>query len=355
MAPLQFNCDSCKLSIASTNPRVHCLVCADYDLCANCALGERFTTGHVAEHGTQVFKQSGGNGQQAIPASTVPTQPALNTPRGHPGNPGKPSSVPPPLPSRPSNTQRTPNSAGRGSAGWQPWFHPDSSPTDAYITLMNDIFTYLDPTNVGNLVPETFSGFLDDLGYLTHENAWKAGLQSTFALSKESMADKALKNAYDLFSIDHVLLQRQQAPHVDTTGLTASIQSVLGAAYKPSMLGSGVATTPGPMPAITRSGFIEISRIEALSDPSREWGNFSRMLKKYNLPRYRGWGDLPRSVLPAVPDASMLARVAGVTAFAQQKGQQLLDAARVDAQLRAQGRQAALDLISDRRVEYRYY
>lgn len=169
------------------------------------------------------------------------------------------------------------------------------------------------------------------------------------------MADKALKNAYDLFSIDHVLLQRQQAPHVDTTGLTASIKSVLGAAYKPSMLGAGVATTQGPMPTITRSGFIEIMRVEALSDPSREWGNFSRMLKKYNLPRYRGWGDLPRSVLPAVPDASMLARVASVTAFAQQKGQQQLDAARVEAQLRAQGRQAALDLVSDRRVEYRYY
>lgn len=171
MAPLQFNCDSCTQSIAPTNPRVHCLVCADYDLCANCALGERFTTGHVAGHGTQVFKQSGGNGQQAIPASTTPAQSALNTPLGHPGSPGRPSGVPPPLPSRPSNTQRAPNSAGGGSAGWQPWFHPDSSPTDAYITLMNDIFTHLDPTNVGNLVPETFSGFLDDLGYLTHENA----------------------------------------------------------------------------------------------------------------------------------------------------------------------------------------
>ena len=109
------------------------------------------------------------------------------------------------------------------------------------------------------------------------------------------------------------------------------------------------------MPAITRSGFIEFMRIEALSDPSREWGNFSRLLKKYNLPRYRGWGDLPRSVLPEVPDASMLARVASVAAFAQQKGQQELDAARAGAQIRAQGRQAALDLVSDRRVEYRYY
>ena len=169
------------------------------------------------------------------------------------------------------------------------------------------------------------------------------------------MADKSLKNAYDLFSIEHVLLQRQQPPHVDPTGFTATMKSVLGAAYKPSMIGQGLITTQGPMPAITRSGFIEFMRIETLSDPSREWGNFSRLLKKYNLPRYRGWGDLPRSVLPEVPDASMLARVASVAAFAQQKGQQELDAARAGAQIRAQGRQAALDLVSDRRVEYRYY
>ena len=168
MAPLQFNCDSCRQSIVPTNPRVHCLVCADYDLCANCALGERFTTGHVAGHSTQVFKQSGGNGQQAIPAST-PVQAAPNTPPGNPGGIARPSVVPPPLPSRPSNPQPS-NSPGSGSA-WQPWFHPDSSPTDAYTTLMNDIFTYLDPTNVGNLVPETLSGFLDDMGYLAHDNA----------------------------------------------------------------------------------------------------------------------------------------------------------------------------------------
>lgn len=130
---------------------------------------------------------------------------------------------------------------------------------------------------------------------------------------------------------------------------------MLGSAFKPSMLGSSSATVAGPMPAITRSGFIEIMRVEALSDPSREWGNFSRLLRKYDLPRYRGWGALPRSVFPDVPDAAMLQRVAGVNAFAQRKAQEELNAARVEAQLRAQGREAALDLISDtKRVEYRY-
>lgn len=143
------------------------------------------------------------------------------------------------------------------------------------------------------------------------------------------MADKALKSTFDRFSIDHVLLKRLHPPSP----------------------GKGA----GPMPAITRSGFIEITRVEALADPAQEWGNFSRLLRKYNLPRYSGWGDVPRSVLPGVPDASMLARIAGVTAEAQRQGQQRLNASRVAAQLRAQGEQNAIDLISDTRVEYRYY
>lgn len=165
MAHLQYNCDSCRQTIPVVNPRVHCLVCPDYDLCANCYLGERCTQGHVIGHAAQVFKQSGGNGAQPVPASN-PTSPPL------------PARGPPPLPSRSVNAQTafpsTSPLAANGATttpGWQPWFSPDSSPTPAFTTLINDIFTHLDPSNVGNLVPETFSRFEDDMGRLLHENA----------------------------------------------------------------------------------------------------------------------------------------------------------------------------------------
>jgi hypothetical protein len=46
---------------------------------------------------------------------------------------------------------------------WQPFYHPDQSPTPAFITLLDDIFTYLDPSNLGYLVPETYSCFIDDM------------------------------------------------------------------------------------------------------------------------------------------------------------------------------------------------
>ncbi|KAG6816630.1 hypothetical protein H0H87_004477 [Tephrocybe sp. NHM501043] len=214
---------------------------------------------------------------------------------------------------------------------------------------MNDIFSHLDPQNMGLLLPETFSRFLDDMGYLPHENAWKSGLTATFNQSAESNADRTLKNAFDLFSIDHQLLQRKQGPHVDPTGLSQTLQGVLGGAFM-----SATREVAPPMPAITRKGFVDITIVEMLSDPSREWGNLSRLLHKYKLPRYIGWGDLPRSVIPAMPDQAMLNRVASVTAFAKQKGEKELEAARMKAQISARANQIAIDLIDDRRYEYRY-
>jgi hypothetical protein len=46
---------------------------------------------------------------------------------------------------------------------WQPFYHPDQSPTPTFITLLDDIFTYLDPSNLGYLIPETYTRFLDDM------------------------------------------------------------------------------------------------------------------------------------------------------------------------------------------------
>ncbi|KAG5644009.1 hypothetical protein DXG03_009224 [Asterophora parasitica] len=179
--------------------------------------------------------------------------------------------------------------------------------------------------------------------------AGKTALTATYNMSAQSNADKSLKNTFDLFAIDHNLLQRVQGPHADPSGLTSAFKNVLGS-FAPSLQ-----SPAPPMPALTRKGFVDITTIELLTDPSREWANFSRLLRKYDLPRYRGWGDLPRSVIPALPDPAMLNRVASVTAFAQQKASNELDAARVQAQFQKRANQAAIELVSDTRYEYKYY
>lgn len=187
MSHLQYNCDSCGLSILPTNPRVHCLVCADYDLCANCALGERFTQGHLGGHQTSIFKQCGGGGQNPMPAAinyaAAPAPPQSPPGFSQPPPPvyqSHPQAPPPPVPARQPNSPSygpgptSPPPPANAMTGWQPFFYPDSAPTPLFVQLMNDIFSYLDPRNTGNLVPETFSRLLDDMGYQTHENACKS-------------------------------------------------------------------------------------------------------------------------------------------------------------------------------------
>jgi len=182
-------------------------------------------------------------------------------------------------------------------------------------------------------------------------------------IPQEHMADKALKHAYDLFSIDHIVKERPKeitTPCVNT--LAAQFQG-LGIPYNPSsspgasMVGSG-----GLMPLLTRKGFVDITSVEALCDPSTEWGNLRRVIKLYAsapnagpMAKYRDRSELPRIVLPEMPDSRMLDRVKRITEFAKAKAQEELDAARVMANISAQGRRNALELIGDYRYEYRYY
>jgi hypothetical protein len=171
-------------------------------------------------------------------------------------------------------------------------------------------------------------------------------------MSAESMADKTLKNAYDLFSIDHIVQQRIQPTHVDPTGMTSLFRGVIGNAFNSSMLQTPGGLVEGPMPLLTRKGFLDITSIEVLADPSKEWGNLSRIIRKYDLPRYKGWGDLPRSVLPDYPDPRTLQKVAAIHAVAKAKAEREVASAHAGALLAAQGRRNALDLISGDR---RYY
>jgi hypothetical protein len=73
------------------------------------------------------------------------------------------------------------------------------------------------------------------------------------------------------------------------------------------------------MPLLTRRGFIDITSLEVLADPSKEWGNLSRAIRKYNLPRYKGWGDLPRGVFPDYPNPSIVQKITIIQASSNAK------------------------------------
>ncbi|KAF9468320.1 hypothetical protein BDZ94DRAFT_779932 [Collybia nuda] len=344
-------CNFCDQIIAPSNPRVRCQVCQDYDLCANCALADRFNDQHIASHTVQLFKQSGyfnGEGSilsrntivfaQFLPYVTSPSSPGYVS--------GLPSSLPLLLPRSPRVFFRNSPSPRMADQQWQPFFLPDMTPTLSFMTLLDDIFSYLDSPNSGYLYPEAYSLFLEDLGYLGQENSWKANYIAVANVSAELMADRSLKSVFDLFSIDHDIQQRIQPTYVDPSGTTL--------------------LSEGPMPLLTRKGFLDITTLEVLGDPSRQWANFSRLIRKYNLPRYRGWGDLPRSVLPELPDPGTLQKIAAVEevakanaardlASAQAAATRELATAQAVAMLQVQASQQVADLFNSDREYYRYY
>ncbi|KAJ7164248.1 hypothetical protein C8R46DRAFT_309969 [Mycena filopes] len=365
MAPVHFNCDVCKGKIHIDNPRIHCLECADYDLCANCAVAQRFNGTHELAHRTQVLKISGGGVHPAVPSTTVivhggaaaaalPSETSTTAieagvstlsvgvsaytmpprdstpPQLPPRTPSQPapSAYQPPAPNPPAHSPPPPVAPPiEAATGWGPFFRDDMSPTPAFTQLMSSILTHLDTGRTGYLVPEAFSTFLDDQAYPLEGNTWKSNLKATRKQSAVDAADAALKRVFDLFSIEYVLRPR---------------------AGNPNVAGGGT------MPLLTLKGFMDITTLEMLADPSTEWGSISRVIRAYALPAVADWGELPRSVLPEVPDPRILARLAQVKTVSEEEGKRRLEAARVKAMFQAQGEQNALDLLDDRRYHYTY-
>ncbi|KAJ7748399.1 hypothetical protein B0H16DRAFT_906633 [Mycena metata] len=79
-----FTCDVCEEGIPALAPRVHCLICNDYDLCAVCALGEDFAGGHTSAHSTVIFRICGNTNQVPVVSPTwILYESAFHTGRGN--------------------------------------------------------------------------------------------------------------------------------------------------------------------------------------------------------------------------------------------------------------------------------
>ncbi|KAJ6574462.1 hypothetical protein B0H19DRAFT_1254166 [Mycena capillaripes] len=169
--------------------------------------------------------------------------------------------------------------------GWGKFFTEDMRATPVFRHFMEAIFSYLDTRRSGALTPEVYSRFLMNQGYVGQENIWNANLVESLGQTKEDVADAALKRNFDSFGIEYILgvRDRPNTPAADT--VKRQFKSV-ARAITPSASG-------GMMPLLTRQGFI-----------------LACIIKIYDLPEVRAWGDLPRYVLPSEADPRILASVA---------------------------------------------
>ncbi|KAJ7253737.1 hypothetical protein B0H12DRAFT_1219159 [Mycena haematopus] len=240
--------------------------------------------------------------QGGVSAYTMPPrdEPPPNTPRTTSVAPAAPPGTPPPPPN-----------------GWGPFFNADMSPTPVFTELMDAIFTYLDTRNTGNLTPEVYSRFLINQGYVGKQNIWHSNLVASMGKTKEECADAALKRAFDLFNIQYILRPRAREPTSPPADMKRQLQS-FGASFARAL--TPAAPAAGTMPLLTRAGFLSITTVEVLCDPSRHHTGLARVVQMYDLGApVRAWGALPRGVLPDEPDTRMLARVARVQATSREK------------------------------------
>ncbi|KAK7920806.1 hypothetical protein PG985_008828 [Apiospora marii] len=238
-----------------------------------------------------------------------------------------PAQGPPPPP--PQTASSAPGGGGGTSMGsrWTPLFHPDGAPTPLFEALMAAFFGRLDPGRAGHIRPETLSAFLDLNGFLTEDNIWKSNLKDgSFLYTSEDMADYELKACCEAWYFDHKTAVRHpgrnQLPY-------------------------------GGMPLLSLQGFTDMMAVESAGEPERAWRGLDAALRHYGI--WPAMGPLPREVFLQDMPRQLQQRLEQVKIRSHRAAQEKLDAVRVQTQIQAQGREAALDLIDGPRYVRRYY
>ncbi|CAI4212059.1 unnamed protein product [Parascedosporium putredinis] len=171
-------------------------------------------------------------------------------------------------------------------------FYANGNPTPAFESLMG----------------KAFSGFLDASQFATEHNIWKNNYKVNPMFAAEDMADYEFKAA-----------------------LEAPVRG---------------------MPLLTRAGFIDYMGLEYAGDPDLCLAFLNAALRFYNVPS-AAKGPVPRYLFPAARTPELQRRIDESSARCRSAAQSRLNAVTVQHQLQAQGRQAAVDLVSD--VRYVYY
>jgi hypothetical protein len=108
-------------------------------------------------------------------------------------------------------------------------------------------------------------------------------------------------------------------PNNDVDKLTSSFANFMPSSVKAAF--NVPSPSGGMMPMLTLKGFIDITAVEVLGDPSKGYLDLNRALRAYGLQIWRERGDIPRNCLPDFSPPSVQARINRVHAEAARKGQ----------------------------------
>lgn len=146
---------------------------------------------------------------------------------------------------------------------------------------------------------------------------------------------------------------RQRAPPTNNMNNTFGRMSLYESVHQHITQATARQLSSGQMPLLTRKGFIDVTTLEVLADPSKGWGNLNRALRAYRLWQERG--PIPRERLPAFPPQEILDHAKRVAEMAQYKAEVKLANLRAYSNLAKQGRDHAVELTRPDRDRYYYY
>lgn len=173
-----------------------------------------------------------------------------------------------------------------------------------------------------------------------------------FGYNREDMADYELKQVYVNYSVDHRMAPRNQPRSNDYQNFASGLRGIAGSVFA-SIVEASDGPAPisgGMMPMMTRQGLIDFSVFEFAGDPSAGWNYVKLACRHYGI--WREWGVCPRDCMPAVAPPELTNRNRLIQLEAQDRAQEMLDAKRIEVNFAKQGREAALDLISDNRYRW---
>jgi hypothetical protein len=142
-----YACDGCAETIPDDKARIHCRICANYDLCANCYAVGVVTQNHTKVHVITVLPRS-----RSTDPPALPPRPNISTPQAQ------------------GNAASAINAGAQG--GWKPLFS-GSSATSTFVAFLTAVFKQIDRDRDGLITPEEYTSFLEVQNYTNAEHVCK--------------------------------------------------------------------------------------------------------------------------------------------------------------------------------------
>jgi hypothetical protein len=161
---------------------------------------------------------------------------------------------------------------------------------------------------------------------LTSQKTGKSNLNSSLLFQPEDMADFELKGVCEAWRFDHKVAVRNpgriQLPY-------------------------------GGMPLLSLRGLTDMMSVEYAGHPHRGYTAINTCLRTYGV--WPALGPLPRAMLPDDMPPQVQRRIDEVAVRSQRLAQEKVRATQATSEIMAQGRQHAIDLVSDSYHVRRYY